>query len=358
MKVRRRRHGPVGRRLPYSNGAVGMWGRSYFAETQWRAASRKPPACAASPRASPPAANAINGGLVPRRRGGTRQPARWGHSSIAANEIAATSPTILTSRNKEWQSWPDLDRAIVRGHALRHPPRPRPGRAARRFFARRSSFPRPGIPMNTFTRDCGTARAPGRSTSPHCTSAAGSTSSDPSTLDQYLAATGAQPDRCGPRAVADRGPVESHQLLRAYRGGALRLNPAPGVMNDLGDLSGLHDPLVRGRAQGRPRANPPCPGVRIYVMGENRWRGFDELPGPREPELPVPRLPRNPRWMKQAGTGGPVDIRLRSPGSGADRRWGDDDARERSAPGAWTSSPRSNPATTSSSSPVSHSPSR
>src|SRR5688572_26323814 len=29
-------------RLPYSNGTVGMWGRSYFAETQWRAAQEGP----------------------------------------------------------------------------------------------------------------------------------------------------------------------------------------------------------------------------------------------------------------------------------------------------------------------------
>jgi putative CocE/NonD family hydrolase len=29
--------------LPYSDGTVGMWGKSYFAETQWRAAMSQPP---------------------------------------------------------------------------------------------------------------------------------------------------------------------------------------------------------------------------------------------------------------------------------------------------------------------------
>src|SRR5919202_3576183 len=56
--------------LPYSDGAVGMWGRSYHAETQWRAALAQPPAL----RAIVPGVSAshhwLNGGQM---RGGVHE---------------------------------------------------------------------------------------------------------------------------------------------------------------------------------------------------------------------------------------------------------------------------------------------
>ena len=100
-------------RLPYSNGAVGMWGRSYFAETQWRAAGGRPDGLAALSLGVSAGGNANNGSLY---RGGAFELGSrlsWGHASISANETAREFSSDPELRTKELQSWLDLDRSFA-----------------------------------------------------------------------------------------------------------------------------------------------------------------------------------------------------------------------------------------------------
>ncbi|GAA4029991.1 hypothetical protein GCM10023063_10130 [Arthrobacter methylotrophus] len=55
---------------------------------------------------------------------------------------------------------------------------------------------------------------------------------------------------------------------------------ASGVMNGLGDLSRLHIDWFDAVLKNRPEHLRRVPSVLLYVMGENQWRGCQELPSP------------------------------------------------------------------------------
>src|SRR5690242_11239542 len=71
--------------LPYCDGTVGMWGRSYHAETQWRAALEGPPALRSIVPGVSAAHTWINGGQI---RGGVHELGTrygWVNSNILAD---------------------------------------------------------------------------------------------------------------------------------------------------------------------------------------------------------------------------------------------------------------------------------
>src|SRR4051794_41244859 len=61
-------------RSPWSDGRVGMWGRSYFAETQWRAAQPRPAGLRAPPPRGAPRGGAPHRAPVPGRAPPPRAP--------------------------------------------------------------------------------------------------------------------------------------------------------------------------------------------------------------------------------------------------------------------------------------------
>ncbi|GAA2124839.1 CocE/NonD family hydrolase [Arthrobacter humicola] len=266
-------------RLPYSNGVVGMWGRSYFAETQWRAASRRPAGLAALAPGISAGANANNGSLY---RGGAFELGSrltWGHASIAANELLRDFPDDPELRAKEMESWLDLDRSFSDATAFGTLPlrdlSPRLG-----TFMRRHVLPSAGeTPGSGFTRvwDAASA-APVDMPTLHI--GGWFDIFAPSTLAQYrmqLEHSRANP-AAAPRLII--GPWTHTNFSGVYPEVSFGLNAAAGVMNGLGDLSGLQTAWFDAVLKGDPDGLRQVPPVLLYVMGENRWYGFEELPAP------------------------------------------------------------------------------
>jgi putative CocE/NonD family hydrolase len=266
-------------RLPYSNGVVGMWGRSYFAETQWRAASRKPAGLAALSLGISAGANANNGSLY---RGGTFELGSrltWGHASIAANELSREFSEDPELRAKELESWLDLDRSFSDATAFGTLPlrdlSPRLG-----TFMRRHVLPSAGeSPGSSFTSVWdGASAAPVDMPTLHI--GGWFDIFAPSTLAQYrmqLEHSRANPS-VAPRLII--GPWTHTNFSGTYPDVSFGLNAAAGVMNGLGDLSGLQTAWFDSVLKGDPEPLSQVPPVLLYIMGENRWGGFDELPVP------------------------------------------------------------------------------
>ncbi|MFF2028994.1 CocE/NonD family hydrolase [Arthrobacter sp. NPDC058192] len=266
-------------RLPYSNGVVGMWGRSYFAETQWRAASGHPAGLAALSLGVSAGANANNGSLY---RGGAFEIGSrltWGHASITANELLREFSDDPELRAKEMQSWLDLDRSFSDATAFGTLPladlAPRLG-----SFMNRHVLPSAGeAPGSSFTQVWDGASAPPVDM-PTLHIGGWFDIFAPSTLAQYRMQL--EHSRTNP-AAAPRliiGPWTHTNLSGAYPDVSFGLNAAAGVMNGLGDLSGIQtawfDSVLKGEQDGLRQV----PRVLLYFMGENQWRGFDELPAP------------------------------------------------------------------------------
>ncbi|CAN7539583.1 CocE/NonD family hydrolase [Arthrobacter sp. LjRoot78] len=266
-------------RLPYSSGAVGMWGRSYFAETQWRAASLAPDGLAALSPGISAGGNANNGSLY---RGGAYELGSrfsWGHASISANEFVREFAGDPELRDKEFQTWLDLDRSFSDGSAFGTLPL-RDLSARFGTFMNRHVLPSAGeTPGSSFTKLWDEASA---EPVPLPTLHIGGWFDIfcPSTLSQYAmqlehSRAGAAP---APRLIV--GPWSHTNFSGAFPEVSFGLNAAGGMLNGLGDLSGLHTAWFDAVLKGEPERISKVPPVLLYFMGENRWRSFDELPAP------------------------------------------------------------------------------
>ena len=266
-------------RLPYSNGVVGMWGRSYFAETQWRAASCKPAGLEALSLGVSAGANANNGSLY---RGGAFELGSrltWGHASISANELLREFADDAELRTKELESWLDLDRSFSDATAFGTLPlQDLSPRLA--TFMRRHVLPSAGeTPGSSFARIWDDASAvPVDMPTLHI--GGWFDIFAPSTLAQYrmqLEHSRANP-AAAPRLIV--GPWTHTNFSGVYPDVSFGLNAAAGVMNGLGDLSGIQTAWFDSVLKGNPDRLRQVPPVLLYFMGENQWRGFDELPVP------------------------------------------------------------------------------
>lgn len=102
----------------------------------------------------------------------------------------------------------------------------------------------------------------------------------PGTLDQYGAM----------RAIAERTGRRVPQLLigpwthSSYLGNAGQLDFGPAasgaVLDGRGGLNGEHTRWFDATLKGRDAAVADTPPVRLFVMGDNRWRAFERYPVP------------------------------------------------------------------------------
>ena len=183
-------------------------------------------------------------------------------------------------QGKEFQAWLDLDRSFSDGSAFDTLPL-RDLSAQLGTFMNRHVLPSAGeSPGNSFTRlwdEASSKPVPlptlhiGGWFDIFC----------PSTLSQYSmqlehSKTGAAP---APRLIV--GPWTHTNFSAGYPDVHFGLNAAGGMMNGLGDLSGLQTAWFDSVLKGEPERLRQVPPVLLYFMGENQWRGFEELPSPR-----------------------------------------------------------------------------
>jgi putative CocE/NonD family hydrolase len=267
-------------RLPYANGSVGMWGRSYFAETQWRAASLAPAGLTALAPGISAGANANNGSLY--RGGAVELGCRfsWGHASASANEVLREFAGDPERQGKEFQSWLDLDRSFADGTAFDALPlRDLSSRLG--TFMNRHILPSAGqSPGNSFTQlwdDTSAKPVP----LPTLHIGGWFDIFSPSTLSQYAMQLEHSRTGAAPRPRLIMGPWTHTNFSGGYTDVNFGLHAAAAVMNGLGDLSGLHTAWFDAVLKDQPERIGHVPAVLLYFMGENQWRGFDEMPSPR-----------------------------------------------------------------------------
>ncbi|RZK95151.1 MAG: CocE/NonD family hydrolase [Rhodococcus sp. (in: high G+C Gram-positive bacteria)] len=262
--------------LPYSTGAVGMWGRSYFAETQWRAAQEKPPALRGIAPGISAGGNARSGGLV--RGGAVEFGARigWGHLSAGPAEIAALSRTDPARAEAEWKSWERIDRRLAEGTYLDVLPVRDLATDAPAFFASRivESL---GFPIDHPSRDLWDSASDRPVDLPSLHIGGWYDIFVNNTLDQYFGQLAHSDSGAAPVPCLIVGPW-SHTNFSGLGGSVAFGSPANQAVLDSGqDLSSVH---AQWYASVLGDTEPEMPRVRIFVMGENRWRTYDRFPQP------------------------------------------------------------------------------
>ena len=264
--------------LPGSNGRVGTWGRSYHAETQWRAAVTGPPAL----RSMVLGVSKFHYNLEAQERpGGAHEGSRlgWYQFQIGAEALrrrwvddparAAEEQRLLAETTARLASGELFDLLPLRqlgdlpgsvlGEVIAAMDRPpdaplnrRPWPSDTYDVVRADTFHIGGW-YDIFTKG---------------------------TLDQYqaMAAAAARSRRRPPRLLV--GPW-THSSFVSRQGEVDFGSDASGA--DLGGTGGLNaehlrwfDATLKGDDQGLVGVPP----VRLFVMGENCWRGYDQYPVP------------------------------------------------------------------------------
>lgn len=264
-------------RLPYSSGKVGMWGRSYFGESQWRAARRAPHGLAALAPGVCAAGNADNGALF---RGGAFELGSrlsWGHGSISLETIRREFADHPARLEREIEAWRALDAAFADGSAYGTLP-------LNELKSRTSAFMQ-SVVIPSIGEDPGGEASeawdwPVSAPVPLPTLNIGGWFDIflPNTLGQYrLQLEASQRDPAVPRPRLILGPWSHASFTGVFPDAAFPGGSSAGV-GPYGDLSSIHAEWFRHVLAGG--AEPATPPVLVYVLGEDRWRGFDELPEP------------------------------------------------------------------------------
>ncbi|GAB2733271.1 CocE/NonD family hydrolase [Sinomonas soli] len=265
-------------RLPYSSGKVGMWGRSYFAESQWRAALRTPRGLAALASGVCAAGNADHGALF---RGGAFELGSrlsWGHGSISLETIRREFADDAARLDRETAAWRELDAAFADGSAYGTLPLNELKSGACTFM---QSFIIPSAGGDPGGEASEAWNWPAAEPVPLATLHIGGWFDIflPNTLDQYrLQLEASRRDPAVPRPRLVLGPW-SHASFTGLFPDAAFPGGSAAALGPYGDLSALHARWFRHVLAGGPE--PEMPPVLVYVLGENRWRGFKELPEPR-----------------------------------------------------------------------------
>lgn len=264
-------------RLPYSSGKVGMWGRSYFGESQWRAARRAPHGLAALAPGVCAAGNADNGALF---RGGAFELGSrlsWGHGSISLETIRREFADDPARLEREIEAWRALDAAFADGSAYGTLP-------LNELKSRTSAFMQ-SVVIPSIGEDPGGEASeawdwPVSAPVPLPTLNIGGWFDIflPNTLGQYrLQLEASQRDPAVPRPRLILGPWSHASFTGVFPDAAFPGGSSAGV-GPYGDLSSIHAEWFRHVLAGG--SEPATPPVLVYVLGEDRWRGFDELPEP------------------------------------------------------------------------------
>lgn len=265
--------------LPYSNGQVGMWGRSYFAETQWRAARARPAALRAIAPGVSAGGNAGNGAIY---RGGAFELGsrlNWGHASASLEELRREYRGDAQALHRELAAWAELDASFADGSVFETLP-----------FGDLKS--RAGTFMNTYILPSGGEDA--GSMAARLWDAASAAPVDlptlhiggwfdifaPNTLDQYrrqLEHSRAHPGTA-PRLIL--GPWSHTNLSGTFPDVSFGMLASAGAVGGYGDLSAIQTAWFDAVLNGSTAALDRIPPVLVFFMGENRWRSFEELPAP------------------------------------------------------------------------------
>ncbi|GAA3691284.1 CocE/NonD family hydrolase [Arthrobacter ginkgonis] len=263
--------------LPYSSGRVGMWGRSYFAETQWRAARRRPQGLAALAPGICAAGNADNGALF---RGGAFELGTrlsWGQGSIGLEEIRRECEGDPARLARELDIWNELDARFADGSAYATLPLNELKSQANGFLQ--------SVILPSASEDPGgeLSRAwdwPVREPVPLPTLHIGGWFDIflPNTLAQYRTQLEASGRNAAPRPRLILGPWSHTNFTGIFPDVAFGATASSAAVNGLGDLSSIHARWFEHVLNEGPE--PEMPDVLVYFMGENRWRAFDELPEP------------------------------------------------------------------------------
>jgi uncharacterized protein len=281
--------------LPYCDGAVGMWGRSYFAETQWRAAMTRPAALRAIVPGVSAAHEPVDGFQM---RGGARELGSrwvWVHGPIGPDLLARRYADDAGARQEamagllaglETASTGDL-LATLPLSAL---PEPDPATA--------------GL-MTSLAQEVTDPEWDRLRLDGHYDRVQVPALHIGGWFDVFLSGTLGQY-----RATADLAAARGTRPPRLVIGpwphvgvagvcGEVDFGPtASGASVDLTDLHlRWYDATLKGQEE-RLTGDP----VRLFVMGENRWRGFDTYPVPGA---------RAEEWYLQPGGG--LDRRVPSP---------------------------------------------
>jgi putative CocE/NonD family hydrolase len=273
--------------LPYCDGTVGMWGRSYFAETQWRAALTRPPALRAIVPGVSAAHEVLDGFQM---RGGARELGSrwvWVHGPIGPDLIArryAGDPAA--GRRAAAGLLADLDRAS-NGDLLATLPLAEladPGAPTAALMA--------SLAREVTDPEWERLRLAGRYDRVQVPAM-----HIGGWFDVFLSGTLGQYRATADLAAArgDRPPrlVIGPWTHIGVAGAAGQLDFGPTASGAYVDLTEQHlrwfDATLKGQ-QERLTGDP----VQLFVMGENRWRGY--------PTYPVPDA-RAEEWYLQPGGG-------------------------------------------------------
>jgi putative CocE/NonD family hydrolase len=264
-------------RLPYSSGRVGMWGRSYFAETQWRAARHRPQGLAASASGICAAGNADNGALF---RGGAFELGTrlsWGHGSIAMEEIRRECEGDPARLARELEVWNELDAGFADGAAYATLP-------VNELKSRANGFVQSVI-LPSASEDPGGELSqawdwPTSEPVPYPTLHIGGWFDIflPNTLAQYRSQLEASRTNSAPRPNLILGPWSHTNFSGIFPDTAFGALASSAAVNGHGDLSSIHANWFNHVLNEGPQ--PEIPPALVYFMGENQWRAFDELPAP------------------------------------------------------------------------------
>lgn len=266
-------------RLPYSNGKVGMWGRSYFSETQWRAAQESPTGLQALALGVSAGGNANNGALY---RGGAHELGSrlgWGHASASLNQLFREFTEDPEGRQAALDSWMELDGRFADGSVYDVLPL-RDLESSFGSFMNSQVLPSAGEgPGSAFTQLWDSASASPVAL-PTLHIGGWFDIFTPNTLSQYrqqLALSSTVPG-ITPRLIV--GPWTHTNFSGGFPDVSFGIGASGGLVGGLGDLSSLHVAWFDAALKNDASRLDTVPPVLLYFMGENAWRGFDALPSP------------------------------------------------------------------------------
>ena len=261
-------------RLPGSDGTVGMWGLSYFGKTQWHAATTRPP----SLRSMAPAdvGNHLNGASL---RGGVQELGlvhSWAQGAIAPHQLFrryAEHPERLNERLLETIGIVDEILAGGGYETLPLSSLPDPEGSSRALGLGRSleddiwdhiniDGKYDLIDVPTFHiggwYDCFIGE----------------------TLRQYEAmkTRSHEAEIRSPRLLV--GPWAHANFDSTIGDLDFGMTSAGGFIDADGNLTNYHLSWFDATLKGDESALADTPPVQVFVMGENRWRGYEEWPPP------------------------------------------------------------------------------
>ncbi len=307
--------------LPGSTGDVATFGPSYLAQVQWAAALASPPALRAMiPMVSPN--DSLFDGFV--FRGGAIEMSRigWGTGPVGINSIARR--TDINAAEKE-ELVAEMDERQESGHYIRTRPLGALANERTPVADAVEIWSRPFAELAdepTMTR--------GRYGEIHAAAfliAGWYDSFLGSTLAQFQGLQDAATSNPLHLLVGPWSHMEAGRMLGDVDFGASAAH------DDMGEELSLIDQHIRwlkATTDGRPEALEGVAPVRLFVMGENRWRSFRPLPPHELSARTAPERRREP-GDEPRNRGRLPGVSLRSERSGANGRRRHADVR----PGSW-----------------------